>query len=232
MALVKYGGGIVQISGSIAGDTHARNRFGNYIRARTKPVNPNTARQQEVKAALAFLTDRWAHTLTANQRTAWGLYAASVNMTNKLGETIQLTGFNHYIRSNTIAKMVPYPLVDDGPVIFELPAQDPTFAVTASEATQVLTLAYDATMDWATEDVAYMYFFQGKPQNAQRNFFDGPWRFIGSVGGIDPGGPVEPHAAGAAFTMAEGQRQWVYARIQRADGRLSEPFRADTFCAA
>ncbi|GAH28464.1 unnamed protein product, partial [marine sediment metagenome] len=38
MALVKYGAGIIQMSGSIAGDVHARNRFGNYIRPRTKPV--------------------------------------------------------------------------------------------------------------------------------------------------------------------------------------------------
>lgn len=232
MALVKFGGGIVQMSGSIAGNTFARNHYGNYVRARTKPVNPQTARQQEVRAIIAVLTARWSTTLTAAQRTAWNLYGSSVAMTNKLGETVYLTGFNHYIRSNTIASMVPYPLIDAGPVVFELPAQDPTFAVTASEATQILTLAYDDTMDWATEDTAYIYFFQGKPQNAQRNFFDGPWRFIGSVGGIDPGGPVEPHAAAAAFAIAEGQRQWVYARIQRADGRLSLPFRADVFVAA
>lgn len=232
MALVKFGGGIIQMSGSIAGNTFAKNRYGNYVRARTKPVNPNTARQVEVKAIMAMLTTRWAQTLTNPQRTAWNLYASSVTMKNRLGEVINHTGFNHYIRSNFIAAMVPYPIVDDGPVVFELPDQDPTFAVTCSEATQVLTMAYDDTMNWATEDTAYMYFFQGKPQNAQREFFDGPWRFLGSVGGIDPGGPVEPHASAAAFAISEGQRQWVYARIQRADGRLSEVFRADTFCLA
>ncbi len=232
MALVKFGGGIVAMSGSQAGNVYARNRYGNYVRARTKPVNPNTARQVEVRAAMAFLTDRWAQTLTGVQRTAWNLYAAGVAMKNRLGETINLTGFNHYIRSNFIAKMIPYPLIDDGPVVFELPAQDPTFAVTASEATQVLTLAYDDTMDWATEDTAYMFFFQGRPQNPQREFFAGPWRLIGSVGGIDPGGPVEPHASAAAFAVAEGQRQWVYARIMRADGRLSVPFYANIAVAA
>jgi len=232
MALIKYGGGVVQMAGSIAGTTFARNRSGNYARARTKPTNPNTARQDVVRSAMAFLTARWSDTLTAAQRTAWGLYAANVNMLNRLGEVIHLSGFNHYVRSNLIAKMVPYPLVDAGPVIFELPAQDPTLGVTASEATQILTIAYDDTMAWATEAAAYIFFFQGQPQNAQRNFFDGPWRLIGSVAGVDPGGPVEPHAAAAVFAIAEGQRQWIYARIMRADGRLTEPFRADTFCAA
>jgi hypothetical protein len=143
-----------------------------------------------------------------------------------------LTGYNHFIRSNVISRMIPYPLTSAGPTVFEIPAQDPTLAVTLSEATQILTIVYDAPMDWAVEDGSYMFFFQGKPQNPQRNYFGGPWRLIGSVAGIDPGGPVTPHAGAAQFAVAEGQRQWIYARIMRADGRLSEPFRADAFCAA
>ena len=232
MALVKYGGGIAQMSGSIGGDTHARNRFGNYIRNRTKPINPNTARQVEVRAALASVTTRWSATLTADQRTAWNLYASSVAMQNKLGETVFLTGFNHYIRSNMIRETKAVAPIDDGPVIFELPAQDPTLAVTASEGTQFLTINLDNTMDWATEDGALIFFFQGQPQNAQRNFFGGPWRYLVAHAGIDPGGVVVPINAAAVFAVAEGQRLWIYARIQRADGRISVPFRADTFCAA
>lgn len=232
MALVKYGGGIVQMSGSMSGNTYARNRSGNYVRARTKPVNPNTARQIEVRAAMAFLTDRWANTVTAAQRTAWNLYAASVNMTNKLGETINLTGFNHYIRSNAIRKQFANPLIDAAPVIFEIPAADPTYSIAVSEATQIITHSFDDTMDWAVEDASFMFFYGGRPQNPQRNFFDGPWREAGFIGGVDPGGPIEPHAAASPFAVSEGQRIWTYARISRADGRLSEKFRADTFCAA
>ncbi len=232
MALVKFGGGITEMRGSIAGNVYSRNRYGAYVRARTVPVNPNTARQQAVKAAVATLTDRWANILTAVQRTAWNLYASSVGMQNKLGETIFLSGFNHYIRSNVTRETGPTVLIDDGPTVFELPAQDPTLAVTCSEATQVLTIAFDDAMAWAVEDGSFIFFFQGSPQNAQRNFFDGPWRFINYLGGVDPGGPIEPHAQVGPFAIAEGQHQWIYARISRADGRLSEPFRAETFCAA
>lgn len=232
MALVKYGGGIVQMSGSIAGNTFARNAYGNYVRARTKPVNPNTARQQGVRAAIATLTTRWSSTLTAPQRTAWNLYGTSVGMLNHLGETIHLSGFNHYIRSNVTRETGPTVLVDDGPVIFELPAQDPTLAVTASEATQQLTTTFDNTMDWSVEDGSFLFLFQGIPMNPQRNFFGGPWRFFRYVGGVAPGGAASPDVSAAVFAIAEGQRQWIYARISRADGRLSEPFRADTFTAA
>ncbi len=227
MALIKFGGGIVQMSGSIAGNTFARNRYGNYVRARTKPTNPNTALQQAVRATIAFLTARWSATLTAAQRTAWNLYADNVAMTNKLGETTHLTGFNHYIRSNAIRHTQGVATVDAGPVIFELPAMDATMALTASEATQFLTINIDATLDWAVEDGGLIFFFQGSPQNAQRNFFAGPWRYLVAIAGIDPGGPSIPINAAAVFAVAEGQRQWIYARIQRADGRLSQPFRSD-----
>lgn len=232
MALVKYGGGIVAISGSIAGNVHARNRSGNYIRARTKPVNPNTARQSVIRSAIAELSARWADTLTAAQRTAWNLYGNSVAMKNKLGETVYHSGYNHYIRSNAIRKMMTHSVIDAGPTIFELPEQDPTLAVTCSEATQMLSAAFSIVLPWGTEDGAYLYLFQGSPQNAQIGFFAGPWRQYGWVAGIDPGGAVSPDASAGAFAIAEGQHQWIYARISRADGRLSEPFRDDTFCAA
>lgn len=232
MALAKYGGGIVQLSGSVAGNTFARNRFGNYVRARTKPVNPQTDRQVLVRSAMATLTTRWAQILTAVQRTAWNLYGSSVAMQNRLGETIFLTGFNHYIRSNLTRETGPTVLVDDGPVVFELPAKDPTLAVTASEATQALTIAFDNAMDWAVEDGAFLFLFQGTPQNPQRNFFNGPWRFINYVGGVDPGGAIEPEVGVGPFAIAEGQRQWIYGRISRADGRLSEPFQSDIIVGA
>ncbi len=227
MALIKFGGGVVQMSGSIAGDTFARNRYGNYVRARTKPTNPNTPLQVAVRAALATLTTRWSATLTGAQRTAWNLYGASVNMTNKLGETINLTGFNHYLRSNVTRETGPTVLIDAGPTVFELPAQDPTLAFSASEATQQLTVTFDTAMDWSVEDGSFLFIFAGRPQNPQRNFFNGPWRFHRYVGGADPGGAISPDVAVCPFAIAEGQRIWIYARIARADGRLSQPFRAD-----
>ena len=220
------------MSGSVAGNTHARNRFGNYIRARTKPINPNTARQIAVRATLAFLTTRWAEELTGVIRYAWNQYAQNVAMKNKLGETVFLTGFNHYIRSNSILKTQGLALVDAAPITFELPAEDPSFAVALSEGSQQITVTYDAAMTWNNEDGGFLHIFQGQPQNTQREFFGGPWRFVGHVSGIDPAGPAGPFVVNVQFAVGEGQRQWVYARIQRADGRISNKFRADTFCTA
>lgn len=232
MALVKYGGGIIQMSGSIAGNTHARNRYGNYIRAKTKPVNPNTARQQAVRSAVGELTARWSQTLTDAKRIAWQLYADSVNMKNRLGEVIHLSGFNHYIRSNVPRILFSKTIIDDGPVIFELPGHDPLFAVAISENTQHILTTFSVDMDWSTEADAFLFVSQGQPQNPQRNFFAGPWRTATAIRGEDPGPPISPWDSAVSFAVAELQRIWCYGRIARADGRLSEVFRADCFCGA
>lgn len=232
MALIKFGGGVVQMSGSIAGSTFARNRYGNYARARTKPINPKTAAQQAVRASMAFLTDYWSQTLTDAHRIAWNLYGSSVTMKNRLGENVFLTGFNHFIRSNSILKRSNRSIVAPGPVIFEIPEADPTFTFTATQTDNKGTFAYNDTAAWANEDGGWMHMFMGQPQNPQRNFFAGPWKLYAAVAGNSVAPPSSPGIAAAPFAMSEGQRVWVYARITRADGRTSQPFRSDCFVAA
>jgi hypothetical protein len=233
MALIKYGGGVIQMSGSIAGNTHARNRYGNYMRARTKPTNPNTAAQQAVRNAVAALSVLWSTTLTAAQRAAWKLYGDSVEMKNKLGETIHLSGFNHYIRSNSVLSRFGIAEVNDGPVIFELPATDPLFAISISEAAGVASITFDDAQAWAGEDDAYMFLLQGQPQNPQRNFFGGPWRWTHNISGDTAAPKTSPQLTGVlTFPVSEGQRVWMQARIIRADGRLSTPFEAQCIVAA
>jgi hypothetical protein len=232
MALIKFGGGVIQMSGSIAGNTFARNRFGNYSRARTKPINPKTALQTSIRSAMSFLITRWAQILTSTQRTGWSLYGSSVAMKNRLGESVYLTGMNHYLRSNLLCKKAAIGIVDEPPSIFELPEADPIFAIAISAATQLITVTFDPAADWAGEDAGHMFIEMGKPQNAQRNFFGGPWRYAGEIQGSQAGPITSPKTKACSFVASENQHVWAYARIIREDGRLSEVFRADCFCTA
>ncbi len=232
MALVKYGGGIVQMAGSIAGKTFARNRFGNYARARTKPTNPRTHPQTIVRSALAALTVRWSTTLTSDQRAAWNLYASNVSMKNRLGETVTLSGFNHYIRSNTI-RMAHYGRAfDDGPTVFELPSKDPTIVIQPEEHEQKCKLTFDDTMDWVDEDDAALQIWEGVPQNAQRNFFAGPFLGLKDKAGSSTAPITSPEWFTNLHVLTPGQKVWYKFRIRRADGRLSEPFFASNIVVA
>lgn len=220
MALVRYGGGIVGASGSIAGTVHARNRYGNYIRARTKPVNPNSTNQTYVRSTLAKLVQRWNTTLTSTMRTAWATYAAAIAMKNKLGEVIYCTGFNHYVRSNVIKNMYLGDYADAGPTDLSLPEKDPTFSIVCTVSTQKISVSFDVALPWWAETGGIMAVYQGQPQLATRNFFGGPWRHIGNVAH----GVASPKDLNPQFTLTLGQKVWCYGRILRADGRLSEPF--------
>ncbi len=232
MALVKFGGGVIQMSGSIAGNTFARNRYGNYVRARTKPVNPTSPLQQQVRAAAGDAVGRWSSILTAAQRTAWNLYADSVIMKNRLGESVNLSGFNMYVRSNSLLIRSAFPPVDAGPTNFSLPDQDGLFAITISEATQDVSVVFDPLKVWNITDDGFMFIFLGRPQQNTINFFNGPWK-IGTVLEGDTALPLtSPQTFTAPFVCTEGQHVWAYARIMDPDGRVSEKFRADTFCAA
>ncbi|MBA7671735.1 hypothetical protein ES703_79898 [subsurface metagenome] len=223
------------MAGSIAGNTFARNRSGNYIRAKTKPINPNSSSamllrdvgdggQSIVRAALAKLSVRWSQAIGAAARTAWNLYGASVAMKNKLGETIFLSGYNHFIRSNMFLCIRNETLVDSGPTIFELPEKDPTIVIEPMVHENRAILTFDDTMVWVDEDEAFLIIREGQPQNPQRNFFGGPYRGFKDKGGDSASPKTSPETFTNLHLLTAGQKVWYELRIIRADGRLSEPW--------
>jgi hypothetical protein len=123
-------------------------------------------------------------------------------------------------------------IVDDGPTVFTLPEAPYTFVATCSEAAQTVSLAYDNAETWANEDDAALLLFQGQPRGAARNFFNGPYRYIGKVEGDSGTPPTSPATPATAWPYVEGQRIKVYGRVTRADGRLSEQVFDDLFCVA
>lgn len=224
MATVKFGAGIIQMSGSIAGVTHARNRFGNYIRPRTKPVNPNSSYQYAIRQYMKYYTERWHDTLSSTQRGAWATYAAAVPVKNRVGETVYLTGFNWYLAVNIVRAQAQNSKCDNGPTTLTLIESDPGFAVAGSAGTQLLTLTITLGLPWRDIAASIMCIYQGTPQVVTRNFFNGPWRLAGSI----PGNAVAPHTMTAPFTLVQGQKVWVYGRIATGplDARISAPFYA------
>ncbi len=222
MALVKYGAGIVQMSGSIAGDVHARNRFGNYIRPRTKPVNPRSERQESARAIVAFFAEYWHQDLTAVQRNLWGVYAAAVAMKNRLSDSIHLTGFNHFIRCNAAFRLInPVAILVNAPTTLSLPEQD-TQLVCSEEtiAAQTFTFTCDNT-GWGVgiEDKEHIMLYQGQPQLVSRNFFGGPWRYMDVIDATE--GAAGTGTYDASFSFALGQKVWFQARVRMLDGRIS-----------
>jgi len=225
MSLVKYGGGIVQMSGKIAGNVFARNRYGNYVRSWTKPVNGQSEFQTIVRGILSYLSERWSSVLTPAQRLSWDNYAESVSMLNRLGESIKLSGMNHYIRSNSSLLQAGLTEVTDGPTVLELPETDPTIECSISEADQEISVAFDVLLPWVKESGAGMIISMGIPISPSRVFFGGPYRYADTILGVDSTGAESPAVVACPFVATETQKVVVRAKIVRLDGRVSNYFR-------
>lgn len=228
MALVLTGGGIIQISGSIGGTTFAKNRFGKYMRAKTKPINPRSARQCGARIAIMFLAEQWREDpMDDDKRDAWETYANSVNWQNKLGESVKLTGFNMFIRANAALLRLGGAIVTDGPTDLGLPPGDPDFDVIPVAATNAFHVIFGEDLDWCDEDAGYLTIEVGEPQNPTRNFFGGPWRWSGSIKGDSGSPPVGSKTIDSPFTLTAGQKVWTRAAIIREDGRMSTKFECE-----
>lgn len=210
-----------QASGSIAGITFSHNRGGKYIRERVTPTDPSTPLQVAVRNAMAALTVRWNETLTALQRTAWETYASNVEMTNRIGDTVFLTGQQQYLRSNIPRHQIEVSLVDDAPTVFDLGAFTiPTYGATAPLA---LAVIFDDSDAWANEDDSYLIAYSSLQQSPTINYFAGPYRFTGSIDGNATTPPTSPAIMSSPTPLTAGNRVFMRARISREDGRLSSP---------
>lgn len=224
MALVQYGGGILDMRGSIGGQVHSRNRYGNYTRARTTPVNPSTDRQSQIRAAISALASRWSTVLTALQRAEWEVYAAAITRVNKLGGQIKLTGFNHYIRSNAPRSQLTLPIHEDGPGNLTLPGADPLFACTVDEAGQQISVVFDATLPWDDQDDGRLIVSMSIPKATGVKFVGGPFRVAGTITGVNGAPTASPQVIPVPFPVTADQVVKCSARISEDDGRLSDPF--------
>lgn len=223
---------VTQMSGSIGGMTGSHNSSGLYLRARTIPVNTNTAAQQAVRAYMASLVAAWVNTLTQTQRDAWDAYAAAVTLTNPLGDPVNVSGLNMYCRGNIPRRQLGLPDVDDGPTVYTLAeGTQPEYAA-PSEATQDVAVTFDTSDDWVGEDDAAMAIYASRPQNPSINYFKGPYQYAGVILGDSVTPPTSPATIDLPFPFVAGQKVFFKANITRADGRYSSPFRSATTAGA
>lgn len=215
-----------QASGSVGGVTYSRSPSGMYARGRAVPVNPGTRQQTRVRALLGLLSGLW-QSLSVGERDLWSVYGDNVPVTNRLGDSINLSGINHFIRSNAPRlQSEANPLlarVDSGPTTFNLSSFTPISALASVAAG--LAINFDATDDWANEDGASMLIYMSAPNSPGRVYNKGPYRLVGTrIDGdatTPPTSPVAIPLVGLPHPYVVNQAVNVRAQVTRADGRLS-----------
>jgi hypothetical protein len=230
--LIKPGLAVSEMSGKFGGVVAAHNRGGQYFRQFRVPTDPSSERQQQYRGYMAAANVAWK-ALTQAQRDAWDAYAANTPWRNKLGDTIYLTGFQWFVRSEVIAKAA---LAAGASVVADpqlctasggLPDQLEFTTVSIGVAAGA-SIGYNDGDVWPDEDGACCVVYMSRPRPATQVFDGAPSRLLCVIEGNAVTPPTSPETivtASLPWTIVEGQLTTLYARILRADGTLSEPIK-------
>ena len=157
-------------SGSQQGITASRNRFGQYVRTRAIPVNPNSAAQGLVRTRLSTNSEAW-RALTGPQRAGWVGLGSSATRKYSLGQSYTLQGNQMYCSVNNNRLLCGLAPVDDAP---GLTAVEGVVTATITLTAIAFSIAYTATpLNAAT----YLAVFCSPQRSAGRSF-ESDYRFI------------------------------------------------------
>lgn len=157
-------------SGSLAGTTSSRNRFGQYRRSRSTPVNPNSTQQGVVRARMAANSAAW-RTITDGQRAGWESLGAQIVRTDALGQSYALNGFQAYCSVNNNLVCAGGSVVSDAPAL-STPEALLTATITLTAA--AFSIAYTATpLDTGVKLLVF-----ASPQRSAGRAFEGDLRLI------------------------------------------------------
>lgn len=128
-------------SGSAAGDTFSRNRWGQYVRRRAAPVNPSSSFQGVVRARMSTNAAAW-RALTAAQRAGWASLGGQISRTDSIGQAYTLNGFSAYCSVNNNKLAAGDAAVSDAPALIT-PTAMLTAVITLTAA--AFSIAYTPT---------------------------------------------------------------------------------------
>lgn len=157
-------------SGSYQGVTSSRNRFGQYVRTRATPVNPNSTKQGLVRARMSANAAAW-RALTSTQQAGWSDLGLSMSRTDALGQTYTLNGFAAYCSVNNNLVAAGDSTVSDAPSLVT-PSTILTATITLTAAS--FSVAYTPTpMPASTRLFVYV-----SPQRSAGRAYESDFRLL------------------------------------------------------
>lgn len=206
------------MSGSIQAVTHSRNRYGQYTRNRSTPVNPNTSFQATARAAMSTNAAAW-RALTSTQRAGWESLGLMMTRTDSLGQSYTLNGFGAYCSVNNNRLAAGDAIVADAPALVTPTA---ILTVTPTLTAAAFSLAYTPTPLGAGQRL----FSFASPQRSAGRSFENDFRLI-AVSAAAAASPANIFAAYQARlgTPVVGNRIFLQLQVYQA-GFTSGPLLA------
>jgi hypothetical protein len=165
------------LRGSTGGLTYFSNQYHQLVvRARTAPVQPNTALQTAIRSAMSGASIRWKDQLDDTDRHNWDLYAQTVEYQGPVGP-YKVPGRQLYIAGRGLADFMLYQ-GQGGIIVTDAVPSEPGFYVldnvVSSDPLAPSTGFNIVINNYGTHDIAIIAQCSA-PFNVTRNRFKGPW---------------------------------------------------------
>jgi hypothetical protein len=202
-------------SGSYQGVTSSRNRFGQYLRTRATPVNPNSTFQVTVRTRMSLNASAW-RLLTALQRTGWNDLGLQIARSDSLGQTYAMNGFMAYCSVNNNRLAAGDAVLSDAPIYTEPAA---LFSITPTLTSGSFSLAFTAT----PLPAATRLFWYAGPQRTAGRSFENDVRLINvtAASAASPTNILAPYQARFG-TPVTGNRIFIAGAVY-SNGFVSQP---------
>ncbi len=190
MALITPSALIQTIRGKVGATVFGNTQAGPIARARVVPRNPRTERQLAARSALAAAGAAWS-ALDPEVRAAWDAYAADTPVPSRLGGTIQISGFDMFVRDYTLrvfAGMTPLTTAPSNPGL--APAPNLT-SLTFTHATSTISVAFGNPW-WKSVTGTAVFLRVHAPQRVSRNTPQTPPRLVLVCKGNNSSQPTSP----------------------------------------
>lgn len=200
-------------SGSSAGTTSSRNRYGQYRRTRAVPVNVNSTAQQAARTNLSDMSAAWRG-LTDVQRAAWASWADANPRVDSLGQSVTLSGHQAFVGVNSA-------LLNSGQATVDTPSSAappdaPTRGTTTITAAG-LSIVFGANP--VPADMALV--IESSPPMSAGRKFNGDFRVVKVRAAAAASTLLKADMEAKYGTLAADQKFFVRARYVAEDGTVS-----------
>lgn len=185
------------LSGSLGSTTAAKNRFGHYLRSKTKPVTVTTRTPTARRSLLVRFAQEF-RTLTDSQVRGWQDYATATPEVDKQGNSRVLTALQKYCQVNCNLANVGLSTITSPPLLSAAPPIIQSITLTPTGGAGTISVAYVAA-NGAAGNRFYIQFTAPLSPGIRR-IPDNAFRQVSNIAG----NAASPYAAVAPYEVVFG----------------------------
>lgn len=180
MAKIKFSALVSEMRNKLNGSVLSKNRYGNYLRNKVSPVNPQSTHQQNARSILSANSSLYG-TITQAQRNGWRALAEEMPFTDIFGDVKHLSAQAMFVKLNSNLNKIALPSISVAPARTAVPTvffTAVTFTAGAGTAATAAVTISPATIPAGFE----LILFATPAVNPGVEFVKNKYRMLGKAG--------------------------------------------------